>query len=65
MIAYNPVGNFILRDFHHAVNNLPYDAFQPDIDNISGTLSPSLNPHFSHSVAEHALTASMINDQIQ
>ncbi|XP_068466981.1 uncharacterized protein [Phaseolus vulgaris] len=35
MIAYNPVGNFILRDFHHAVNNLPYDAFQPDIDNVS------------------------------
>ncbi|WVZ25310.1 hypothetical protein V8G54_003854 [Vigna mungo] len=38
MIAYNPVGNFILRDFHHAVNNLPYDAFQPDIDNISDSM---------------------------
>ncbi|TKY60508.1 hypothetical protein E2542_SST17607 [Spatholobus suberectus] len=35
VIAYNPVGNFNLRDFHHAVNNLPYDAFLPDIDNIS------------------------------
>ncbi|QCD84927.1 hypothetical protein DEO72_LG2g5285 [Vigna unguiculata] len=37
-IAYNPVGNFMLRDFHHAVNNLPYDAFQPDIDNISDSM---------------------------
>ncbi|XP_027343149.1 uncharacterized protein LOC113855719 [Abrus precatorius] len=35
VIAYNPIGNFNLRDFHHAVNNLPYDAFLPDIDNIS------------------------------
>ncbi|KAK7358736.1 hypothetical protein VNO77_00674 [Canavalia gladiata] len=35
VIAYNPIGNFNLRDFHHAVNNLPFDAFLPDIDNIS------------------------------
>ncbi|KAG4998902.1 hypothetical protein JHK87_019974 [Glycine soja] len=34
-VAYNPVGNFNLRDFHHAVNNLPYDAFLADIDSIS------------------------------
>ncbi|XP_020233537.1 uncharacterized protein LOC109813707 [Cajanus cajan] len=35
VIAYNPIGNFNLRDFHHAVNNLPYDAFLLDIDNVS------------------------------
>ncbi|KAL1364599.1 hypothetical protein HN51_012756 [Arachis hypogaea] len=29
-IAYTPRGNFNLRDFHHAVNNLPSDAFLPD-----------------------------------
>ncbi|XP_061369915.1 uncharacterized protein LOC133312688 [Gastrolobium bilobum] len=41
IIAYSPTGNFNLRDFHHAVNNLPSDAFLPDIDNISGALSSS------------------------
>ncbi|KAM7471600.1 hypothetical protein LguiA_009783 [Lonicera macranthoides] len=30
-IAYTPRGNFSLRDFHHAVNNLPTDAFLPEI----------------------------------
>ncbi|PNY06720.1 NDX1 homeobox protein [Trifolium pratense] len=38
MIAYRPVGNFNLRDFHHAVNNLPSDAFLPDIDSISDVM---------------------------
>ncbi|KAK4264603.1 hypothetical protein QN277_025756 [Acacia crassicarpa] len=32
-IAYNPGGNFNLRDFHHAVNSLPSDSFLPDNDN--------------------------------
>ncbi|KAL3818456.1 hypothetical protein ACJIZ3_004361 [Penstemon smallii] len=36
-IAYNPHGNFNLRDFHHAVNNLPTDAFSPE-SNDSGAL---------------------------
>ncbi|KAF2311613.1 hypothetical protein GH714_025267 [Hevea brasiliensis] len=31
-IAYSPRGNFSLRDFHHAVNSLPGDAFLPEID---------------------------------
>ncbi|KAK7318362.1 hypothetical protein RJT34_03061 [Clitoria ternatea] len=35
VIAYNPIGNFNLRDFHHSVSNLPSDAFLSDIDNIS------------------------------
>ncbi|AET04915.2 uncharacterized protein [Medicago truncatula] len=38
MIAYRPVGNFNLRDFHHAVNNLPSDAFLPDIDTVSDVM---------------------------
>ncbi|MCH82002.1 hypothetical protein A2U01_0002797, partial [Trifolium medium] len=38
MIAYRPVGNFNLRDFHHAVNNLPSDAFLPDIDSVSDVM---------------------------
>ncbi|XP_027771070.1 uncharacterized protein LOC107012917 isoform X2 [Solanum pennellii] len=36
-VAYSPRGNFSLRDFHHAVNNLPSDAFLPDF-NGSGAL---------------------------
>ncbi|KAJ4824265.1 hypothetical protein Tsubulata_031295 [Turnera subulata] len=36
-IAYSPSGTFSLRDFHHAVNNLPADAFLPEI-NGSGAL---------------------------
>ncbi|KAJ7957142.1 Sperm protamine like [Quillaja saponaria] len=43
-VAYRPRGNFNLRDFHHAVNNLPADAFMPDNQNdfdvvISNVLS--------------------------
>lgn len=37
-VAYSPRGNFNLRDFHHAVNNLPTDAFSPEFD-ISGAFS--------------------------
>ncbi|XP_059642736.1 uncharacterized protein LOC132284633 isoform X2 [Cornus florida] len=36
-VAYSPRGNFSLRDFHHAVNNLPTDAFLPEL-NDSGAL---------------------------
>ncbi|XP_015579669.1 uncharacterized protein LOC8275461 [Ricinus communis] len=39
-IAYHPRGNFHLRDFHDAVNNLPTDAFLPEIDD-SGALRRS------------------------
>ncbi|KDP22508.1 hypothetical protein JCGZ_26339 [Jatropha curcas] len=38
-IAYSPRGNFNLRDFHHAVNNLPGDAFLPEIDDSGALLS--------------------------
>ncbi|VFQ87251.1 unnamed protein product [Cuscuta campestris] len=31
-VAYSPRGNFNLRDFHHAVNSLPIDAFAPDFN---------------------------------
>ncbi|CAH8312549.1 unnamed protein product [Eruca vesicaria subsp. sativa] len=34
--AYTPSGNFCLRDFHHAVNSLPLDAFLPEIDESGG-----------------------------
>ncbi|KAL3529024.1 hypothetical protein ACH5RR_008346 [Cinchona calisaya] len=37
-VAYSPRGSFNLRDFHHAVNNLPADAFSPEYD-ISGAFS--------------------------
>ncbi|KAI5563125.1 hypothetical protein BDE02_15G096000 [Populus trichocarpa] len=36
-IGYSPRGNFNLRDFHHAVNNVPTDSFLPEI-NDSGSL---------------------------
>ncbi|KAI3773527.1 hypothetical protein L1987_48057 [Smallanthus sonchifolius] len=32
-VAYRPSGSFSLRDFHHAVNNLPTDAFLPELNN--------------------------------
>ncbi|GKV17463.1 hypothetical protein SLEP1_g27973 [Rubroshorea leprosula] len=38
-VAYSPQGNFSLRDFHHAVNNVPTDAFLPEISG-SGSLCP-------------------------
>ncbi|CAH9092227.1 unnamed protein product [Cuscuta epithymum] len=34
-VAYSPRGHFNLRDFHHAVNSLPVDAFGPDFNNSS------------------------------
>ncbi|XP_021287234.1 uncharacterized protein LOC110418755 [Herrania umbratica] len=37
-VAYNPRGDFSLRDFHHAVNSLPTDSFSPEL-NDSGSLS--------------------------
>ncbi|THG16616.1 hypothetical protein TEA_025968 [Camellia sinensis var. sinensis] len=37
-VVYTPRGNFSLRNFHHAVNNLPTDAFLPEF-NGSGALS--------------------------
>ncbi|CAL5361713.1 unnamed protein product [Camellia sinensis] len=37
-VAYTPRGNFSLRNFHHAVNNLPTDGFLPEF-NGSGALS--------------------------
>ncbi|KAI3976869.1 hypothetical protein MKX01_008727 [Papaver californicum] len=36
-IAYSPRGDFCLRDFHHAVNNLPVDGFLPEMMNSSVT----------------------------
>ncbi|KAI3966139.1 hypothetical protein MKW92_023424 [Papaver armeniacum] len=36
-IAYSPRGDFCLRDFHHAVNNLPNDGFLPEMMNSSVT----------------------------
>ncbi|KAJ9559690.1 hypothetical protein OSB04_004850 [Centaurea solstitialis] len=32
-VAYRPTRNFSLRDFHHAVNNLPSDGFLPELNN--------------------------------
>ncbi|KAG8046250.1 hypothetical protein GUJ93_ZPchr0008g11731 [Zizania palustris] len=29
-VVYRPGEKFSLRDFHHAVNNLPLDAFRPN-----------------------------------
>ncbi|MCD7458155.1 hypothetical protein HAX54_037420 [Datura stramonium] len=37
-VAYSPRGNFNLRDFHHAVNNLPSDAFLPDFKRFCSAL---------------------------
>ncbi|KAM3001863.1 hypothetical protein FF2_038099 [Malus domestica] len=39
----SPSGNFNLRDFHHAVNNLPAHGFWPQIDDLGVKLSSVLN----------------------
>ncbi|KAG2262833.1 hypothetical protein Bca52824_069912 [Brassica carinata] len=41
--AYTPSGNFCLRDFHHAVNGLPMDAFVPEIDESEAYLAELSN----------------------
>ncbi|KAL3655118.1 hypothetical protein CASFOL_000904 [Castilleja foliolosa] len=42
-IAYNPHGNFNLRDLHHALNNLPTDAFLPDSNGFDLKLADVLS----------------------
>ncbi|XP_050376804.1 uncharacterized protein LOC126794189 [Argentina anserina] len=44
-IAYTPSssGSFSLRDFHHAVNALPENAFQPQLDDSDVKLSSVVN----------------------
>ncbi|KAB2633061.1 hypothetical protein D8674_029308 [Pyrus ussuriensis x Pyrus communis] len=39
----SPSGNFNLRDFHHAVNNLPAHGFRPQIDDSDVKLSSVLS----------------------
>ncbi|KAE8123753.1 hypothetical protein FH972_018687 [Carpinus fangiana] len=46
-IAYRPRENFNLRDFHHAVNQLPLDAFLPQINDLK--LSTILGNQFLYS----------------
>jgi hypothetical protein len=39
-IAYRPRESFNLRDFHHAVNHLPSDAFLPQINDSDSLCHP-------------------------
>ncbi|KAI3684383.1 hypothetical protein L6452_33606 [Arctium lappa] len=52
-VAYRPSRNFSLRDFHHAVNNLPSDGFLPELNN-----------HVAISCCADALLASVLNDKV-
>jgi hypothetical protein len=36
-IAYTPGEKFSLRDFHHAVNNLPQDSFSHELGDLNTT----------------------------
>ncbi|XP_043705987.1 uncharacterized protein LOC122655745 isoform X2 [Telopea speciosissima] len=49
-IAYAPRRNFSLRDFHHAVNNLPSDAFLPDMNGLGSTCDVEWARFLSHEV---------------
>lgn len=51
-IAYSPGENFGLRDFHHAVNNLPGDAFLPEIDDSRALRSGGISLSFSDELLE-------------
>ncbi|GFQ01943.1 hypothetical protein PHJA_002338200 [Phtheirospermum japonicum] len=42
-IAYNPHGNFNLRDLHHALNNLPIDGFSPESNDYDLKLADVLS----------------------
>ncbi|GAV92676.1 hypothetical protein CFOL_v3_36126 [Cephalotus follicularis] len=53
-IAYSPRGNFSLRDFHHAVNSLPTDAFLPEIHE-SGALCGHAYVELSNVISDQVL----------
>ncbi|KAK3017844.1 hypothetical protein RJ639_004536 [Escallonia herrerae] len=58
-VAYSPRGNFSLRDFHHAVNNIPTDAFLPEFSSCGAMccddakLSSVLSNQFLYSWGGH------------
>ncbi|KAK2987709.1 hypothetical protein RJ640_030296 [Escallonia rubra] len=58
-VAYSPRGNFSLRDFHHAVNNIPTDAFSPEFSSCGAMccddakLSSILSNQFLYSWGGH------------
>ncbi|KAK1436761.1 hypothetical protein QVD17_02543 [Tagetes erecta] len=52
-VAYRPSGNFSLRDFHHAVNNLPNDGYMPELSN-SITISCS-DAHLETALSDKVL----------
>ncbi|KAL9683741.1 hypothetical protein QQ045_021166 [Rhodiola kirilowii] len=64
-VAYNPRGSFSFRDFHHAVQNLPVDAFCPYTDE-SGSgcsemdLSSLLNDQLLYSWGEKDIVKTVI-----
>ncbi|CAM8878331.1 unnamed protein product [Rhodiola kirilowii] len=64
-VAYSPRGSFSLRDFHHAVQNLPVDAFCPNTDE-SGSgcsemdLSSLLNDQLLYSWGEKDIVKKVI-----
>ncbi|XP_042496325.1 uncharacterized protein LOC122075390 isoform X2 [Macadamia integrifolia] len=49
-VAYAPRGNFSLRDFHHAVNNLPSDTFLADMNGSGDTCDVEWERFLSHEV---------------
>ncbi|KAL6495794.1 hypothetical protein OROGR_030357 [Orobanche gracilis] len=55
-IAYNPHGNFNLHNLHHALNNLPTDAFSPEA-NDSGALCRVIDLKLADVLSEEIIYA--------
>ncbi|CAN1787817.1 hypothetical protein LINPERHAP1_LOCUS17800 [Linum perenne] len=53
-VAYSPRGEFCLRDFHHAVNDLPTDSFLPEIGD-SDTICSCVDMKLSSILNDQAL----------
>lgn len=60
-VAYSPRGNFSLRDFHHAVNSVPGDAYVPEIDD-SGALRPGVDMKLSNILNDQVLYSWGVED---
>ncbi|XP_058102679.1 uncharacterized protein LOC131246500 isoform X4 [Magnolia sinica] len=54
-IVYSPRGNFNLREFHHAVNNLPSDGFLPELCESGMTRSSTRDAKLAKLLSNKAL----------
>ncbi|KMZ58208.1 hypothetical protein ZOSMA_79G00510 [Zostera marina] len=54
-IAYSPWGNFNLRNFHHAVNNIPMDNYLLESGSVDSSRSNNLDVEFRKLLSHESL----------